>query len=296
MTEQYLRKVRAKFNGGLIINPGNVARHELRIEFDISKGISSSANTASIRLFNLSERHRNSIGKEFDNITIEAGYMPPDGAGNVGIIFKGAVRDVEHRRDGPNIITEISCGDGDKALRKAVISKSYPKGTKVGTVIDDIVSEMEKKGVAKGELKLPDDVKDKTFKRPYAACGSCTRELDTIGRGNGFYWSSQNEAIEIVPADGYVGGVVLITPQTGMIGTPALTDTGVRVSAMLNPEIRPNRRVQLKSETLEMNAADGMYRVAEVNFSGNNMDGEFKVEITAEAIKGGKVDTGKKKP
>jgi hypothetical protein len=144
------------------------------------------------------------------------------------------------------------------------------------------------------EFKYPDAMKEKTFKRPYATCGLCSRELDTIGRGNGAYWSIQNEAIEVVPGDGFIGGIVEITPDTGMIGTPTITDNGVKVSAMLNPEIRPNRRVKVSSQTLEMNAADGIYRVSGLTLSGDNMTGDFKVEITGEAINGGKVDEGKK--
>lgn len=293
--KQYLRKVRASFSGGLIINPGGINKHDIRIEFSISKSISSTANSAEITLFNLTESHRNSMGKEFDAITLEAGYMPPGEAGNVGIIFKGAVRDVEHKREGANIKTIISCGDGDAALRRATISKSFPKGTPVKDVIDELSKQLEAEGLARGEFKYPDAMEGKTFKRPYAACGSCAREMDTIGRGNGFYWSSQNETLEIIPSDGYVGGVVLITPDTGMIGTPAITDNGVRVKCLLNPEIRPNRRVQVKSQTLEMNAADGMYRVTEATYAGNNMDGEFSVEITGESVQGGKVDEGKKR-
>lgn len=289
---QYLRKVRATFNGGLVINPGAVSIHEIKIEFTISKGNTSAQNTAEIKLYNLNESTRNGMGKEFDGITLEAGYMPPGEAGNVGIIFKGAVRDVEHKREGTNIITTIACGDGDAAFRRATISKSYPAGTPVKDVIDDIAKQMEAKGLSRGEFKYPEALESKTFKRPYATCGSCVRELDTIGRGNGFYWSSQNETLEIVPSDGFVGTVALITPKTGMIGTPAITDNGVRVTAQLNPEIRPNRRVQIKSETLEMNAADGMYRVSECTYSGDNYTGSFEVSITGEAIKGSKVDEG----
>lgn len=292
---QYLRKVRATFNGGLQINPGGINPHDIRIEFAIDKDSSSSPNSAEITIYNLTESHRNSVGKEFDKITLEAGYIPPSGSGNVGIIFKGAVRDVEHRREGPNILTIISCGDGTKALKRATISKSFPKGTPVKDVVDELSKQLEKEGVSRGEWKFPDDVKEKKFKRPYAVCGSCSRELDTIGRGNGFYWSLQNETLEIVPGDGFIGGVVLISPETGMIGTPAITDNGVRVSALLNPEIRPNRRIQLKSETLEMNGDDGMYRVSSVSYSGNNMDGEFKIDITGEAVKSGKVDEGIKR-
>ena len=294
--DQYLRKVRLKLSGGgsgLSINPGGIAKHEIKIEFDVSKGIESSQNTASISIWNLNEGHRNAVGKEWDDITLEAGYMPPGGGGNVGIIFKGQMRDVEHRRDGPDIVTTISCGDGDKAFRRATISKSFPKGTPVEEVVEEIYKQMEREGVDRGEWKFPEDLPK--YKRPYSMCGACTRELDTIGRGRGFYWSIQNGAMEVIPSDGYIGGIVLITPQTGMIDVPAITDNGVKVSCLLNPEIRPNRRVRIESDMLEMNAEGGEYRVSQCVFAGDNRDGDFKVTIHGEAIKGGKVDEGKKR-
>lgn len=294
--QQYLRKVRATLSGSsgsLVVNPGGIAKHELKIAFDISKGIESSQNTAEISIWNLTESHRNAAGKELDDIQLEAGYMPPDGSSNVGIIFKGQMRDVEHRRDGPDIITTLSCGDGDRAFRRATISKTFPKGTSVEDVVEELYKQMEKEGVDRGEWKFPENMKP--FRRPYSMCGSCVRELDTLGRGKGFYWSSQNGVMEIVPADGTIGGIVLITPETGMIDTPTLTDNGVKVSALLNPEIRPNRRVRIESQMLEMNAEGGEYRVSQCAFTGDNRDGEFKVTIHGEAIKGGKVDEGKKK-
>jgi hypothetical protein len=292
---QYLRKVRATFNGGYVVNPGGISRHEIKIAFNISKGISSSANTAEIEIWNLQESSRNSMGKEFDEITLEAGYMPPQGgAGNVGVIFKGNIRDVEHTRDGSNIITRISCGDGDKALRRATISKSYRKGTPVKEVVEDIYKELEKQGVKRGEWKFPDDM-EQSFKRPYATCGSCAREMDTLGRGRQFYWNIQNGTMEIIPGDGFIGTIVSITPQSGMIGVPTITDNGVKVSALLNPEIRPNRRVQVESQVLEMNAANGVYRVSQCDYSGDNREGEFRVDVTGESVQGGKVDEGKKK-
>ncbi|MBB4063693.1 phage protein [Gellertiella hungarica] len=288
---QYLRKVRASFSGGFVVNPGGINKHDLMIEFSITKDLSSSANSAEITLWNLNEDHRNAVGKVFDEITMEAGYIPPGGAGNVGVIFKGAVRDVEHTREGPDIKTTIRCGDGARALRKATISKSFPKGTPIKDVIEEIQKEMEKQGVKRGEWKFPDQMPEK-FKRPYAVCGLCRDELDTIGRGQKFYWSLQNETLEIVPGDGFIGGVVLITPETGMIGTPAITDNGVTVKALLNPEVRPGRRVQVQSQTLQMNGADGMYRVSSVTFTGDNMTGPFEMDIEGEALSGGKVNEG----
>lgn len=291
---QYLRKARVTFNNGaLIVNPGGMNLHEMKIEFNVSKGLESSQNTASISIWNLKEAHRNAVGKELDDVVLEAGYLPPEGGGNVGIIFSGQMRDVEHKRDGPDIITTISCGDGDKAFRRATISKTFPAGTKVETVVEEIFKQMEAEGLKRGEWKFPDDMPP--FKRPYSMCGSCAREMDRLGRSRGFYWSSQNGVMEIVPGDGTIGGVVLISPQSGMVDTPTITDNGVKVSALLNPEIRPGRRVRIESDVLEMNAEGGVYRVSQCTFRGSNRDGDFIVEIHGEAVKGGKVDEGRKK-
>jgi hypothetical protein len=313
--EQYLRKVRATFNGGFVVNPGGISLEELKIEFEVNKSISSTANTATISLYNLSESHRNMMGKEFDEVMLEAGYMPPSGGSNVGIIFKGNIRDVVHSRPqhshhghhehagnnsaqsgavkvskrGADIVTTITCGDGDKAVRKAALSKSYQKGAKVKDVVNDLYGELAKQGVTQGEWKFPDNTPD--YKRPYAICGSCARELNTIGRGRGFYWNIQNGAMEVIPGDGFIGDVTVISP---VIDTPALTDNGCKVSTLLNPDIRPNRRIQVTSSIIEMNAQDGIYRVSECTYQGDNREGEFRVNITGEALQGGKIDEGQK--
>ena len=291
---QYLRKVRLQAGGSggsISINPGGISLHEIKIKFSVSKGVSSTQNSAEISIWNLAEKSRNALGKELDNVTLEAGYLPPEGGGNVGIIFKGQIRDVEHKRDGADIITTISCGDGDKAIRNAVLGKTYPKGTPVKDVVEDLYKELEAQGIDRGEWKFPDDLPD--FKRPYTVCGTCKRELDTLSRGRDFYWSLQNETMEIIPGNGFIGGIVLLSPETGLIDTPTITDNGVKAKALLNPEIRPNRRVRIESQTLEMNAENGEYRVSECTFAGDNREGDFTVSLTGESVKGGKVDEGK---
>ncbi|WP_246160289.1 baseplate hub protein [Aureimonas fodinaquatilis] len=285
----------------------------MRVAFNIAKDISGNANTAEIEIWNLAEGNRNAVGKELDLVTLEAGYMPPAGisamgtlpftsggaqteasasSSNVGIIFKGVLRDVRHRREGADIITTLSCGDGVKALRNAFLSKTYPAGTRVGTVIDDLYKEFEKDGIDRGEWKGLDDLPP--FRRPYSVCSSCTQEMDRISRQNKLYWSLQNEALEIVPGNGYIEAAAFLSPSTGLIGTPTITDNGVQVEALLNPEIRPNRKVVIESQTLSMNAEGGAYRVSEVVYTGDNKDGDFRVIVTGERIEGGKVDEGVK--
>lgn len=291
---QWLRKARVTFPGGFTINPSDrVEDHELRVSFRVSKGISGSPNTFEIKMWNLTAGHRNAIGRELESVTLEAGYVPPEGGGNLGIIAKGRIRDFQHDREGPDIITTVSCGDGDLAFRRATISKTIPKGASLPEVVDELYKEMEKQGIDKGEWKFPEN--PRTFKRPYSMCGSCTREMDTLGRGNGFYWSIQNETMEIIPSDGYLEGMILISPSTGMVGTPTITDNGVKVKALLNPGARPNRQVKVESEVLQMNSQSDTYRISQIDFDGDNQEGDFVMNIQGESLSNGKVDEGVKK-
>jgi len=292
--KHWLRKVRVTMTGGgggLVLNPADyVTEAELRIAFSVSKTITGTPNEFSLQIWNMKPGHRAAVGKELDLISVEAGYIPPGGGGAVGLIAKGRVRDVEHRREGPDIVTHVSCGDGDKASRKATISVTLDAGASVEEAVEAIYAEMEKQGIDRGEWKFPDDAG--TFRRPYSMCGACTRELDTLGRGAGFYWSMQDEVLEIIPRDGAIQGGVLISPNTGMIGAPAVTDNGVKVSALLNPGLQVNRTVVIQSEVLEMNRKGSVYRIGALDFSGDNQEGDFTVAIHGETVNGDKVDEG----
>ena len=73
---QWLRKTRVTFVGGFTVNPGNSTLDQLRVEFNVSKGISGSPNEFELKIYNLSEGHRNSLGRELDKVILEAGYIP----------------------------------------------------------------------------------------------------------------------------------------------------------------------------------------------------------------------------
>jgi hypothetical protein len=293
--DQYIRKVRleCKGSGSNIKINHHDNPDQTKIEFEIEKSISSTQNTSTIKIWNLKEETRNALGKELDEVILEAGYTPPGGGDNTGILFQGNIRDVSHTRDGAvDIVTILSNGDGDKAIRSATTSKSYPKGTKVETVVEDLQKDLEKQGVKRGEQKLPENLGE--FKRPYATVGSVKNELDTLSRGKGFYWSIQNNTCEIIPGDGYIGGIILLNKESGLVDVPTITDNGVKITALINPDLRPNRRVKVESSVLQMNAANGEYRISEATYSGDNRSGDFFVAMNCESIKGDKVDEGKK--
>lgn len=286
MTRQYLRKVIATFTG----KGGELKVEDLRMEFLVTKNISASQNKAAIKIYNLKQGNRTKIKEEFDAVKIEAGYQGTIGAkGNVGIIFSGQIRTVLHHRNETDIITTVECGDGDKAARTGAISKSFPKGTKPKEMLEELITKMP--GVEKGEWKGVDDLP--AYTRPVVMCGACSKELNKIARTHKLHWSIQDGALEIVPGDGYIDDNVVISPESGMLSVPSITDNGIRVKTLLNPQLRINRTITVKSEELEMNGAPSKYRISGLSFKGNNMDGDFEAEILGESIDGKKVDEGK---
>lgn len=291
---QWLRKVRVRFFGGggsLMVNPGIETDRQHTVEFQIEKSISGKANDTTIRIYNLSESSRNKIGNELTNVEVEAGYIPPGGPDLTGIIFSGQIRDFEHDREGADIVTTVTAGDGDKAIRKATIAKTYPAGTPPEMVMEDIYALYAPHEVERGEWIFPPM---EPFIRPYSISGSCAREANDLGRSKGFYWNIQNQVMEIIPGDLFLPLITLINKKTGMIGYPKLTDNGIRVAALINPEVRPNRVVKVESEFVELNADDGEYRVGRMDYIGDNRSGPFDMIIHGEAIKGGAVDEGVK--
>lgn len=277
MSRKYLRQVRATFSGG-----GSLIVEQLRIEFDVSKSISGVPNEGTVRVFNLNPQNREAVGKEFDKVTLEAGYRET----GMDVILKGSIREVFHNRDEVDIISEIAVGDGDQADRTGYVAKTWPRGTKIKDIVEDIYKD-GMPGISKGELKGLDDLPP--TRRPLTIVGSTRRAMDQLGRSNDFYWSYQNETLEVIPADEFLNQRAFVSPRTGMIGVPTITDRGIIVQALLDPAIRPNRLVEVESETLGMNGEGGTYRVNSVSYTGDNMDGDFIVEFEGERVRGGKV-------
>lgn len=274
-----------KFIRRIIVTTAAGTFTDLHITFDVAKTLTGEPNEATITITNLTDASRALINEEGAEITLEAGY---EREGNVGVIFKGYVRDVVHEREDTDIITTIEAGDGDKSQRESYVPKEYPEGTTPEDMVRDIQTMM--KGVELGELKFPDEAKQPT-ERPTAFMAPPHRALDELGRSFNFYWSVQNGALECVPGDGFLDHVSYITPQTGMIGKPTITDAGIIVKVLLDPDIRPNRQVYVQSETTDREGRSGLYRVSSIAYGGDNRNGEFYCELEAELINGGKTVT-----
>lgn len=290
---QWLRQCR------LVIgkNGKGIDLSQLRITFDVKKDDQTTPNSARICVYNPAPDTINQALKEFDTVSLDAGYV--DG---MGLIYAGNIIQVRRLRRGPDIVLEISAGDGDTAYNYGVVSTTLAagatnkdrltalaRGMAIGNVDSAaaLLSAGTGRALPRGKV-LYKPVKD--YMREY-------------GRDAGVAVFIDNGKLQTIKRDGYLPGEpVELAPGTGLIGAAQQTLDGVEASSRLNPEIRIGGLVHIdpaylvaadttnvqadkngKKKTVHQ-AAGGYYRVIATQYTGDTHGQTWNVKITGVAI------------
>jgi hypothetical protein len=293
MTRQFGRIIRVTVSGkgGSATFDGSQSPEAgLKIEFSCTRTLGSKPNSGTVTVTNLSKDRRNKLGEEYDKLTLEVGYKDR----GYTTLIEGDIRDVAHAKTSPDITTTIEIGDGDKAFEQGKASKTFKAGTKPKEIIEYLRDQMP--GLKKGEIKGLDDLP--ATKRPTTVYGHAYREMDTLGRQHKFYWSIQNGKFQAMKSDEHLGGNILISSETGMLGAPTATDKGCTVTTLYNPELQPGRTIDVRSDFLDQgsgrdkrasDAGGGIFRISTISFSGGSRSEEFNCEVEGNRVQGEKV-------
>lgn len=212
---------------------------ELRIKFVVKKSNSMTPNVADIRVYNLSEKTAIQIKKEFKKVILEAGYE-----GNSGVIFKGNIKQVIiGRESATDTFVDIMAGDGDLAFNFSIINKTLAAGASLQNQVDEAIKSMNIKGVTAGSIE---GLNEQKLTRGKVMYGNSREFLRAAAESSNTDWSIQEERVNFVPVTSYLPGeVVVLTSETGMIGTPQQTNEGLNVKCLLNPKIKVGGRIQV---------------------------------------------------
>jgi hypothetical protein len=263
----------------------------LNISFDISKSDDSEQNTANIRVYNLNPEHRRLTEQDGVVVVLKAGYQERE----LKTIFTGDIITASTSRQGTDIVTEISCGDGYTPLLETRVNRSYPKGTPVQTVLEDIGG--KDLGLPIGELnsaKLTQKCEN-----GLSYMGDAYYVLDSICKPRHINWSIQDgQFYAIGTQKSSTEKRVFLSKDTGMIDSPERVvkkpgkrksnpdpDGGVRVRSLLNPEIRPNKLIDIQGEFIN-NGQVMTLKVKKVTHRGEFEGGDWVTEVEAVEISG----------
>lgn len=250
----------------------------LRVVFKIDRDLKPQPNQSEIVIYNLSESSRAKLEHVGQRVVLEAGYV-----GGVAQVFSGDVRRAFSTKQGPDWLTKIEAGDGERAFAFARVSKSYGPGTKIADVLRDTVKSLktdpgtalEKVGEVVGE-----------FVSGFAQHAKASTELTRLLGQHGYSWSIQDGRIEVLgPKDSLPETVPVLTSETGLVGSPTIAvptkrtqPATMKCRSLLLPMLRPGQRVKLKAE-----AISGLFIATKVTHTGDTHGDDWFTEIEATA-------------
>ncbi len=254
----------------------------LRVAFRIHKSLAKDPNTGEIKIFNLSKENRAKLKDKGIPIVFSAGYENTEAT-----IFSGDSRYINHELEGPTWVTKIQCGDGERAYAFTRFNKSYAAGVSVGSILRDAVASTSlNPGNLNSALAEPPRGGLTSFVRGYTAHGRAVDTIETLAKSLGFTVSIQGGAFQFLRNGVAPGAAVLLSPGTGLIGSPTYSspekkDQAARLIAksFLQPQIVCGGQVSIKSEEV-----NGAFRVQKLDHTGDWQGQEWYTSIEVKAL------------
>ena len=255
---------------------------DLKMEIEAVFESQSIPSEGFVRIFNLNENTETRIRNRAERIRIFAGYEP-----DLGLIFDGDIRRVERDRQDLDRITTITLGGNVFRLVNARFSRSYEGQVTVRQIVQDALPSF---GI---DFDTLDAIPEDAVLNDYAFTGRTYDLLNNILRTVNVNFYEENNIIRFslrgeVPQE----NVFLISQNTGMIGSPSITDEGIKVRNLLNARFIVNRDILVESDVLtrapegdaqnaKASEQRGNYKITKLVHKGDNREGEFVSEIDA---------------
>lgn len=248
---------------------------DLQTEFQVRMATVQQPNHAYIRITNLSDKTSDAIFQEGAPVTIYAGYHE----GPYGEIFAGETREMRRgKMNGVDKYHDILAVDSHAAYAYAEVHKTLDKGSSIKDVIQEAAKAMEQQGVQIGDLS---QIKDVKLHKAITMNGMARDILRWATESIDASWSIFNGKLQIVPNDGSAKGSYTINGDSGMVGMPEQTLTGVNIRILMNPNIKMDQMVQVDSKSIQQymrkSASHGDLPTLKGVVPGIAVDGEYKV-------------------
>lgn len=234
----------------------------LFMAIEIKKLISAKPNEGSLSIYNLSDATENQIREKGVRIRVFAGYD-----NRPVLIHDGDIRRVERDRSQVDRITTIILGGNLTKLSQAVFNNGYSGQVSVRQIVRDAVPTFN---IDATDI---DQIPSDAFLYDFSFSGKTSILLDKILNPLKVQWFETDNLIKFSKGKRAFDNVVLLTQETGLIGSASITEKGVKFRSVLNGRIVLNERIKIGSRLV-----NGIYKVIQILHKGDNRDGEFVTE------------------
>ncbi len=251
----------------------DITIQNLRIQFDIEKFFTNTANVGTITIYNLNPENRRLLVKRksdiesapFTTINLIAGYTESN-----ALIFRGDLVQGFSIRQGPDWITTLQC---TTAFDQFVSAHHGPEDSSeeitafdllarlLGTsgLVDPVDTNVAINNATLVEMSF--EVSETLRQERISGTAYSGRVLDTIVKMLARYGMKISiddfEALIAIqfrpvnPEDEQTAPLINIA--SGLLGSPQITEVGVKVTTLLNTQIRVAKLFRIESETTQQN-------------------------------------------
>jgi len=265
----------------------------LRCTFRIEKTYHSVANYSEITIYNLSAETEGTIINEYNRVIVNAGYQGTDANDNpkqYGKIFDGNIIQVLRDKDDNNVDYRLTlhCGDGDNFLNSNFIKMTMNAGATHRQAIENIATV----ATVPTEIgKITPDLNPITLPRGKVFFGAPKKYLREIASDNNASFWVDNGEIYIGKTTDTAGQAIVITPETGLIGTPQMVQDGIIIKMLLNANIGLMSMIKLDNSNIRqikqqigqvpvMLDQDGQYQAYKIVHEGDTRGQNWYTQIT----------------
>ena len=306
MTQQWMRSCKITWPGGTFTL--DKPNENLRVRFTLSCWTSSTPNVLKVIITNPNPKFRTQM-KDWRNktISVEAGYN-----GNSGPIFTGQIMQGFYGRETPtDTWLVMTAGSEVFAHGFAVVNKTFPRGSTPQDHVEAAVAAMNKISPLKIGHIGPDLTKLK-YPRAVTLFKSATSILADVAKTFGANHSTHSGQLHILTDTQTVpGGTIKLNSQTGLIGMPSQTMSGIKARCLINPNIFINSEVEIDQQSISPAidqiqhgpttegstskmpeiAADGKYKVIQLDCDADTRNVPWYFDLTLLATSGQNVGT-----
>jgi hypothetical protein len=269
----------------------------LRVKFKFQAAVGQSPFFSEIEVWNFNGDTSAAIIKQGDKVKVEAGYKD----GVYGLLFQHQVfQPMFERVDVTDFVTTLNCMDSYGIITEARFSSF---GLGAGYNYNDVVAAMAKNAYKPFDVGyISPTLRTEKSPRGMVYHGDHKEGLRQIARDNNVCWLAHDDQAHMVSLNdlSYSGTALVITPQTGLVGTPQLTDEGIYFRCLLNPDIKiaqPLMVIKIDQAVIRQLKAvygqttgnqlrsvldqDGLYKVIGVTYLGDTRGNDWYVDVRA---------------
>lgn len=238
------------------------------ITFSIRRRSEDTQADGTIQVYNLSPTNEKRISERGLPVVLNAGYLRP--SRSVAEIFRGDVVRFERQRIGNDRVSVIHVGNEVMKQTAATLERTYVGPVRTRVVVRDLANAL---GLPYSGLEnVPNAVINDT-----RISGLVTDNLRTVLRnvdarfyidGGVVYFTRVGARIR--PSES-AGARIVVSQSSGMIGTPTVTDDGIRVRTILEHRINLGSTIRV----ISIGESLGVFKVVEIEHAGDNRQGEF---------------------